>query len=59
VINSLGRKIDKIFMQNLIGAKWTYMEIDNSKESFEQIIIINYAKDNTDNKSLKYSLYNN
>jgi hypothetical protein len=59
VINSLGRKIDKIFMQNLIGSKWTYIEIDNSKESSEQIIIINYTKDNTDNKLLKYSLYNN
>lgn len=59
VINSLGRKIDKIFMQNIIGSKWTYMEIDNSKEPFEQIIIINYNKDNTYNKSLKYSSYKN
>ncbi len=59
VINSFGRKIDEIFIQNLIGSKWTYMEIDDSIEAFEQIILINYNKENTDNKSLKYSLENN
>jgi hypothetical protein len=59
VINSLGRKIDQIFIRNLIGSKWSYKKIDDSVEDFEQIILINYNKENTDNTSLKYSLDNN
>ncbi|MCW1148679.1 hypothetical protein [Flavobacterium lacisediminis] len=59
VINSLGRKIDQIFIRNLIGSKWSYKKIDDSVEAFEQIILINYNKENTDNTSLKYSLDNN